>query len=379
LTNLIWIAGTSGSIEIGGYVSRLSICAAERGYALRNLSVGDETSLMGCIRVLSHQQSISQGDVLIWEYSLLDALLGPNFVHSDVRDARRMAWDTVLSKGGHVIVVMVPPRPGMKRLTRHERETLADASARGQLAIDVRDLFEKLEIKHPKLEYRDDRHLSHNTPVLTLLVEKLISAIGERHGSHEPKFFTNEASGVRAATKAPLTWIEPEQFCGLAHGSLRTLSNSLLSLRVREIRRTDVVVLGAAATRCAYVGVISRPNSGAIWCGHDNCPAVATALPTDTPHNFLARTIQLPCQRRAKTLSISSRNEASLRTSYGTRRCVGDGVEIFGLLCDFSVSLRPDRHLHRFTMALRRMRSRVISSVKAIIRSRSSKARNEKT
>jgi hypothetical protein len=181
---------------MGGYVSRLSVRAVERGYALRNLSVGDETSLMGCMRVLSHQRSISQGDVLIWEYSLLDALLGPNFVHADVRDARRMAWDAVLSKGAHVIVVMIPPRRGIKRLTRHERETLADASVRGQLAVDVRSLFEDLKISDPKLEYRDDRHLSHSTPVLTLLVEKLICAIGERHGSREPGFFINETSGI---------------------------------------------------------------------------------------------------------------------------------------------------------------------------------------
>ncbi len=60
------------SIECGGYVDSLALLADRSGLDVVNLSVGDQTSVMGCMRVFAERARLHSGDVVLWEYSLLD-------------------------------------------------------------------------------------------------------------------------------------------------------------------------------------------------------------------------------------------------------------------------------------------------------------------
>ncbi|MGB8635459.1 MAG: hypothetical protein WCD66_11960 [Rhodanobacteraceae bacterium] len=81
--------GTSISIEDGGYAVRLQDRARqEPGVDCTNLSVGDQISMMGCMRVMQHLDQFSPGDVVVWQYSLLDTLPTDTcFAASDTQDA----------------------------------------------------------------------------------------------------------------------------------------------------------------------------------------------------------------------------------------------------------------------------------------------------
>src|SRR3569833_1183009 len=108
---MFWIVGTSVSIEDGGYVTRLRQRLQAAGESLSNLSVGDQTSMMGYMRLLTHATQIARGDVVVWEYSLLDSLLTDSiFVVSDVHKARRYAWALAKHRGAQVVVVLTPPK-----------------------------------------------------------------------------------------------------------------------------------------------------------------------------------------------------------------------------------------------------------------------------
>jgi hypothetical protein len=67
-----WVCGTSVSIK-RGYVDHLTRMIAPE--QLENISIGDESSLMGLMRVHSVQHKFARGDVLVWEFPLLDIFL----------------------------------------------------------------------------------------------------------------------------------------------------------------------------------------------------------------------------------------------------------------------------------------------------------------
>lgn len=332
---MIWIAGTSVSIESGGYVTQLAALAAAQGLSLTNLSVGDETSLMGCMRVLSHGSSIAPGDVVVWEYSLLDALIGRNFVHADIREARRMAWEAVLDRRAHLVVIMSPPRKGMRTLSRHERETAADALELGQRCIDVRGLFDEAHVPDPLSQFRDDRHLRIDSPVVSRLARNVLDAVAERHGRDLPQRLLDRASDWRCRTGLGWMWIGADDLVLAPPPAPQGIANSLVKLRAVMLTQETRASL-ERPVQPVYVGTVSRVSSGALWCGHADCKAASTALPARHSHAFLARAIRLPCRRGARCL-VAAPHGTRLQIPYGTAAGPLPGnVEIFGVLCGFS-------------------------------------------
>src|SRR5581483_3267037 len=174
----------------GGYVARLAPRARERGFALGNLSIGDQTSLMGCMRLMGVSASIRPGDVVVWEYSLLDTLLTVFDPH-DVHFARRLAWREALARGARVIVLLVAPKTRVRHRSSRERRIVADARSLGLPCIDTRELALKLGIANAASHYRDDRHLRRDSPLIDAIAAEVAALL---------------TAGAPSACRVPREW-----------------------------------------------------------------------------------------------------------------------------------------------------------------------------
>lgn len=356
----LWIVGTSVSIEHGGYVTQLQALAAERGWRLRNLSVGDQTSVMGCMRVLAHRSEFARGDVVVWEYSLLDHLLTQGiFPPNDVRSARRFAWNLLRELGVPVIALLTAPREELANQTPGERELCSDAATIGVPVIDIRALFVELGITDPHRHYRDDRHPLVDSPVVALEVARILDSADEGTVA--------TASLEDPASAQPWQWIDAATLAQNGGLGLQTFANSLVSIQAVQLAIDDRAYL-PATRRVVALGVVSTHASGGAWCGHPGCPPASTRLPADLPYSFLLRATGIACIR-AHVDRIVSAPEWAYRNGhwhdYGQAECRESAtVAVFGALIETSAhGLPEDRHRDQSLFA--RMERRIKRWIRA--------------
>jgi hypothetical protein len=330
---LIWIAGSSVSIEEGGYATKLRLALAEVGIPLTNLSIGDQTSIMGAMRILSHEDCIGAGDVVIWEYTLLDAMIGHwKFAHKDVTGARRAAWERVTQRRAHVLVVMWPPRDRIAALTPQEQQTLQDALELGFEVIDVRAIARHLRIENPATEYRDDRH-PHADSILSKATASMAAAYARsRHGTPLAEDAYLRFANWRRADDRLWRWIGARDLAASNDVELHQASNSLLSVDVIRLECGSSVRLPFGLTR-VVAGVLSKHDSGAIGCGHWFCGASGTTLRPTLEFDFLIRAANIFCWYGTIHQITSVRHTRRIRASFNAARRGRTGsVEIFGVL-----------------------------------------------
>ncbi|MDN5925425.1 MAG: hypothetical protein L0H70_10565 [Xanthomonadales bacterium] len=340
---MLWIVGTSVSIEANGYASRLAQrLHAEYNIDSRNLSVGDQTSLMGYMRVLMHRHEIGSGDVVVWEYSLLDSLLADSNVPADdIESARHQAWDVLVELGAHIIVLMVPAKAYLSHQSEQEQRMAADASALGLTCIDVRELFQTLD-NSPAQHYRDDRHPSIASPIIGLMVERLTQAVVSVHGQ------ALQQSPHRRWPDANWQWIGSAELARKSGLGRKRFSNSLVNLSAVSLHEGDRLPI-AATSRVVAIGLLSTHASGGVWCGHPGCAPAATRLPAELAFPFLLRCSGLPCVR-AQLDSIACAPDwaygRGLWAAYGQALCAQPGqVWVFGVLYAPTTALiSPTRH-----------------------------------
>lgn len=331
----LWIIGTSVSIEHGGYVSRLQALAPEAGFALQNLSVGDQTSVMGCMRVFAHLSEFRRGDVVVWEYSLLDHLLTQGqFRVSDVVAARRLAWNRLQTLGVAVIVLMCPPRSQLDRNTTAERVARADAERIGQPSIDLRRIFAGLGIRDAHLHYRDDRHPLIDSPVVEAMAAAVLRTaelLRQRPPHHPALLPTPDWHWLDLADQGVLA-------------SAQTFTNALMTVPARRLEVDQEIAL-PHTRRVVALGVVSEHASGGAWCGHPECPPVSTRLPADLGYAFLLRASAIACTR-ARVDRIVSAPDWAYRNgylrSYGQALSNEPGrIAVFGALIEAEARATP--------------------------------------
>ncbi|NCT68732.1 MAG: hypothetical protein GXC76_13995 [Rhodanobacteraceae bacterium] len=334
---MLWIVGTSVSIEANGYAPRLAQRARdELGVAHANLSVGDQTSLMGCMRVLGQQHRIAAGDVVIWEYSLLDTLLTiEQFPPEDVHRARRLAWSCLLERGARVVVLMTPPKRHLAERSLHEAEIANDAQALGLRCIDLRELIAALELVDPAAHYRDDRHPRADSPLIDATVQALLDDLAEHHGRVAAPTVRQRTVHKRWRADIPWQWLDAAALARHTGVPTTTFRNSLLAIEAVALP-VDARLGLATTTRIVSVGIVSTHVTGGLWCGHPGCAPAATRLPLDLHYDFLLRSTALPCVRAATDALAAAPAWAyacGLWAGYGQVLCHAPGtVAVFGLL-----------------------------------------------
>jgi hypothetical protein len=360
----LWLVGTSVSIEAGGYATRLASRARQLGIGTKNLSVGDQTSIMGCMRVLDQRDNIKAGDVVVWEYSLLDTLLrrAPFFSH-DVHTARRVAWLCALDRGASVIVVLTAPKKHVTKRSACEARIARDARALGLPCIDTRDLLAGLGIHDPAAHYRDDRHPRGDSPVIGAMVD----AVLEHALKPKPPDKETVAAWVRKNITTHWRWESAESLATSTRLALRTFHNSLVTIDALPLSEGTAIAI-PAANRILGIGIVSTHASGGIWCGHPGCPPASTRLPEKLPYDFLLRTTAVPCLV-GRVSSIASATDkvydSGVWTDYGQEMSSIPGeVAVFGILyetqSDAGTKFRAlaHRYWRRLRMAVRRLSGR---------------------
>lgn len=298
-----------------------------------NLSVGDQTSLMGCMRVMDRLDEFAPGDVVVWEYSLLDALLTDDcFAADDTHMARRLAWRRLIERGASLLVLMTPPRRDVRQLTACERLVAEDARTFGIPCLDMREVFAVLRIDDPASHYRDDRHPRTDSPILEAAVDRLLQEVVARHGVVPEPGRVLPAPGEEQHWR----WFGAGALAHAAGMPTRTFANSLVSVQAVTLP-VDATVPVPDVARVVGLGVLSTHSSGAAWCGHPGCAPAATRLPADLDYAFLLRATGLPCVRDRINAVGSAPAWAYGRgvwAAYGQELSEEPGeVAVFGMLC----------------------------------------------
>lgn len=338
----LWIAGTSLSIEDGGYVTYLARRAQKLGIATRNISVGDQTSVIGYMRVLGHGDEIKAGDFVLWEYSLLDALLTRSaFFADDVHSARRQAWQFLLECGASLIVLLAAPRKYTTKRSACEAKIARDAAVLGLPCIDTRDLCSALGIHDAHSHYRDDRHLRHDSPMVGAIVDAVVKQLKASIRPGQPTV----NAWARKRIKARWDWLSAATLATSTHIPVQTFRNSLLSVDALVLG-PDIAAPMPAADRIVGIGIVSTHDSGALWCGHPGCLPVSTRLPAALPYEFLLRTTGVPCRRRIGSITSASGRTLSMQVWYDYGQepdCSSGAVAVVGILIE-----RETNRLTRF-------------------------------
>lgn len=329
----LWIVGTSVSIEDGGYVTRLAARAAKHGIALKNLSVGDQTSVMGCMRVLDRAGDIAPGDTVVWEYGLLDTLLieESNLPAADIHKARRLAWRCVLECGANLVVLLTAPKRHLRKRSACERRIAHEAEALGLPCVDTRDLCTVLGIADAGSHYRDDRHPRKDSP----LVDAMVEVMWERVVA--PKRLNRSAGlrHLRTKTGKHWRWIGAGALAQSSSVPLRRFDNSLLSIDAAALA-VDARLALPPLRRIIGVGCISAHDSGGLWCGHPRCMPASMRLPKELPYSFLLRATTIPCLQMSVSQIICAPKHAygcGAWADYGQVRCDSPGeIGVFGVL-----------------------------------------------
>lgn len=238
---------------------------------------------------------MTEGDVLVWEYSLLDSLLTKDaFAEDDVHAARRMAWRRLMERNVSTFVLMTPHLQSPTTRTACEDLIAADASAFGLCCLDVRELFASLGIHNLEPHYRDDRHPRHDSPVVDAIVEKVLGYLRITHGTLAPAIPAPPMPGREQHWR----WLDARELARMAGRKPRQFSNSFLKTQA-IILRSDEAIDVPQASRIVALGVLSTHDSGGAWCGHPGCPPASTRLQAELDYSFLLRSTGILCVRRA--------------------------------------------------------------------------------
>lgn len=359
----LWIIGTSVSIEDGGYVIRLAARAAEHGIDTRNLSIGDQTSVMGYMRVLGARAEIRADDVVIWEYSLLDTLLTESlFDANDVHKARRLTWQCLLERGANVIVLLTAPKKYLRRRSVCEEAIAHDAAAVGMPSIDTRELCSMLGIADAAAHYRDDRHPRQDSPLIDAMVDAVLAHV------LTPQAISRDAAiaWLRANTTQDWHWLDAQTLAAASGISVRNFHNALLSIDAMPLA-PDANFAVPPLRRIVGVGCVSTHESGGLWCGHPGCPPASLRLPAGLPYAFLLRTTAIPCLRGEISRIVCAPDYAYGRgvwCDYGQALSNAPGeVAVFGVLYETGAGMpirfkpRQTRLRAALRALLRRLRS----------------------
>ncbi len=347
-TRSLWIVGTSVSIEDGGYVTRLSARAAERGFVTRNLSIGDQTSVMAYMRVLGARDEFHADDFVIWEYGLLDTLLTESlFDAGDVHNARRLAWQCLLERDANVIVLLTAPKKHLYRRSACEEKIARDAAAIGLPCIDTRELFNALGIRDAAAHYRDDRHPRLDSPVVDAMVDAVLAQM------LAPQFIIARDSAVewlRTNTAQNWQWLDARTLAAAGGMSVRNFHNALLSIDAVPLA-PDAGLALPPLRRIVGVGCISTHESGGLWCGHPGCPPASLRLPAELHYPFLLRTTAIPCLRGEISRIVSAPDYAYGRgvwCDYGQALSNAPAdVGVFGVLYEAGTGAQKPFKPHR--------------------------------
>jgi hypothetical protein len=327
----LWCCGTSVSLGREGYTRQLA-ALLPADMSIRNISVGDQTSICGLIRILQHVNEFLPGDVLVWEYPLLDILLEDIYGHDDIVHAMQVAWSKLQTLGVHVIVLKVIPRGDYHLPRPIELEIDVAISHHGATVIDTRQIAGKLKITSPEDEYADDRHPRPDSVLLPAIAAEIFSLIQHMHGQiprrpdvpFETKWHWFEAGTLEAEATAPA---ERQN----SHVSIKSvvLAPGVSRLRFRKL------------SRIVAIGTICTHDAGSLWCGHKACAPASLRLTEDIGLPFLLRTSRLPCVRAGIASLVAAPDYALRRDAwadYGHKPTRdANSVELFGILGDVSV------------------------------------------
>lgn len=301
----------------GGYADYLRTLI---GVHLRNHSIGDQTSIMGNMRLRQTLANIAPGDVVVWEYPLLDALLteagtDADMVVSAFSDALRLIDD----RHAQSILVEITPRAAIIGKTRPAilNEITRIAHAFGVPVIDTSEVCKSLGLHEAGWadEYSDDRHLLQHSDVSQRLAQLIVDRLADLR-KHE--------SLRRAVVSQSLLEVEWHSLESLANrvtndhrppqSSREIYANSFLSCDALVLREDDFVPI--ERTDRLVIGVVSSVDSGFVWCGHLGCPPASTRLPEElSKFKFLLRTTRLPCMRIKAPLMVRAAPAWSLQGS----------------------------------------------------------------
>lgn len=284
----VWVCGTSVSLIAGGYLDQLR----ERLPAdakVRNLSIGDQDSVMGCVRLLQYQDDLKAGDVLIWEYSLLDILLNGFFGLDDAITAMRSAWRLALQASVRPIVIMITPRDHVAAPTVVEKAIRTVVDEAGLPSISFRDLLAEVSAADTSAHYSDDRHPANDSPAVAGLVERILKLLREH---------PDMLSAGDVELRDPWVWWGARDLARAGCGELVNWKNSLLSVEALRLS-PDNLKLALPSEGIIRIGVISTNEAGSLWCGHAMCNPASLKKPANLPLTFMLRLTRLPCARGA--------------------------------------------------------------------------------
>ena len=280
----IWIFGTSVSAQRGGWSSRLG---ALTGEPIVNMSVGDQTSIMGFSRLSSTSNRFVPGDIVVWEYPLLDILMIDFFEEADILAAMLNAWHAAMIMGAHVIVLLVTPRRDVAAASDFEIRINAVAMEAAVSRVNLRDYFDSDDdlVEH----YSSDRHIRLDSNLLDRLAAAVYEEITDCRKRPIPSRLARHPGPV-------WHWWTAEQM-GATNILLR--ENSLVSAEVGWLDALGSESLHVPAhDRLICAVVMSYHSSGSLWCGHIFCPPASCRLPEQFNYPFLLRTTRIPCLRR---------------------------------------------------------------------------------
>ena len=323
----VWVVGTSASIDRNGWFSEISGRTAEEPVV--NLSIGNQTSIMGLMRVYSVREKIQEGDIVVWEYTLLDVLLEDFYGLDLVLQARTVAWNEINDAGASILNLIIPPRHHLQQPNHAETRLNAAADEVGVRSLNVRNLFSDLKIDDPADHYRDDRHPKASSPIVKTIANAVLQAISE---------IRDQKSGAdfrRIEPRTHWTWLSAAK---LSSRKTVTIENSLTSIDVAKFAPDQPAFMLPCTGRVVAIGVASEVSSGSIWCGHRGCPPASVKLEEGATYPFLLRSTRLPCVRgkvdRLKAAPAWAYGNG-VWADYGQTICQDErNVRVFGMILE---------------------------------------------
>lgn len=279
----IWIFGTSVSAQREGWTTRLAAYSHE---PIINLSVGDQTSIMGFARLSNIINKIIPGDIVIWEYPILDILMVDIFGEGDILAAMHNAWSTATMMGCHVIVLLMTPQRDVGAPSDFELRIVAAAREAVVSIVDFRDYF--TSIGDPTEHYSDDRHIRLDSILLDRIAaavcEEIITCRQRPEPSHPPR------------PAVPVWHWQTAVQMGARETSMR--ENSLVSVEVGRLDASGMETL-YVRPHDRFIGavIVSDHSAGSLWCGHVLCPPASCRMPEHFENPFLLRMTRIACLR----------------------------------------------------------------------------------
>jgi hypothetical protein len=279
----LWIFGTSVSAQREGWTTRLAACSRE---PIVNLSVGDQTSIMGFSRRSNISTKFMPGDVVIWEYPLLDILMVDMFGEADILAAMQNAWHTAMTMGAHVIVLLMTPLRDIEAASNFELRIRAATAKAAVPFIDLRRCFEG--IGDPAAHYSGDRHIRLDSIVLdritAAICDEIISCRNRPNPSRPPR--------------PPVPAWRWQTAAQMGAGGIFTRENSLVSAEVSRLDASGLEALDVQPhDRLICAIVVSDHAAGSWWCGHIFCPPASCRMPEHLDYPFLLRATRIACLR----------------------------------------------------------------------------------